>query len=26
VFYVTQDGVDYAVSVEEIDASSLGFS
>ena len=25
VFYVTQDGVDYAVSVEEIDATSLGF-
>jgi hypothetical protein len=25
VFYVTQDGVDYAVSVEHIDASTLGF-
>lgn len=25
VFYITLDGVDYAVSVEEIDASSLGF-
>lgn len=25
VFYVTEDGVDYVVSVEEIDASSLGF-
>lgn len=25
VFYITQDGVDYAVSVEHIDASTLGF-
>ncbi len=25
VFYVTEDGVDYAVSVEHIDASTLGF-
>ncbi len=25
VFYVSQDGADYAVSVEEIKASSLGF-
>lgn len=25
VFFVTQDGVDYAVSVEHIEASTLGF-
>jgi len=25
VFYITQDGVDYVVSVEHIDASTLGF-